>query len=265
MIGPAREGQAPRSGSVAWITGGGSGIGLAAAQALAGAGYTVVISGRRVALLESVLPEIQASGGKVFALALDVADLDAVRTAAATVIRQHGSVDVLVNSAGINTAKRSWAEISPTEFARVVQINLTGAMATCQEVLPAMRAQKGGLIINVASWAGRYDSTFTGPAYNASKHGLVALSATLNIDEGKHGIRSCALCPGEVATPILRSRPVPPSDAEMARMLQPEDLGRVIKFLAELPSHVCINELLISPTWNRAYLGLAELAKPAPG
>jgi NADP-dependent 3-hydroxy acid dehydrogenase YdfG len=138
-------------------------------------------------------------------------------------------------------------------------------MATCQAVLPAMRAQKGGLIVNVASWAGRYDSTFTGPAYNASKHGLVALSATLNIDEGKHGIRSCALCPGEVATPILRSRPVPPSDAEMARMLQPEDLGRVIRFLAELPSHVCINELLISPTWNRAYLGLAELAKPAPG
>jgi NAD(P)-dependent dehydrogenase (short-subunit alcohol dehydrogenase family) len=101
MIGPARERQAPRSGPVAWITGGGSGIGLAAAQALAGAGYTVVISGRRVALLESVLPEIVASGGKVFALALDVADLDAVQVAADTVIRQHGAVDVLVNSAGI--------------------------------------------------------------------------------------------------------------------------------------------------------------------
>lgn len=251
---------------VAWITGGGSGIGLAAAQALAAAGAHVVISGRRPEQLAAAIPEIAVgTRGSVSAITLDVTDLDAVRQVARSIEEQHGRVDVLVNSAGINVPRRAWAEIAPDDFVRVVQTNLNGAMAACRAVLPGMRSRARGLIINVASWAGRYDSTFTGPAYNASKHGLVALSATINIDEGRHGIRSCALCPGEVATPILSSRPVPPSAAEMARMLQPEDLGRVIRFLVELPPHVCVNELVISPTWNRAYLGLAEQAGPEPG
>lgn len=255
-------------GKVVWITGGGSGIGLSAARSMVAAGATVVISGRRAALLEEVTAEVMAQAaasgeGQIEGWALDVNDLEAVAQSGAAIIAKHGCVDILVNSAGINVAKRSWADVTVSDFARVVQTNLNGAMAACHAVLPTMRSRKSGLIVNVASWAGRYDSAFTGPAYNASKHGLVAMCATLNIDEGRHGIRACALCPGEVATPILKSRPVPPSEEEMARMLQPDDLGSVILFLAELPSHVCVNEMVISPTWNRAYLGIAELA-PAP-
>ncbi|MGA2552668.1 MAG: SDR family oxidoreductase [Burkholderiaceae bacterium] len=248
---------------VAWITGGGSGIGLAAAKSLVAAGHTVVISGRRANLLETARVEIATCGpGQAYSIPLDVSDLNAVRLAAESVLDLCGVVDILINSAGINVPRRSWSEVSTDDFANVVQINLNGAMATCRAVLPSMRARRTGLIVNVASWAGRYDATFTGPAYNASKHGLVALSATINMDEGRNGIRACALCPGEVATPILLSRPVPPSQTEMARMLQPEDLGKVILFLSELPPHVCVNELVVSPTWNRAYMGLAEIAAP---
>jgi len=75
------------------------------------------------------------------------------------------------------------------------------------------------------------------------------------MEECVNGIRACVICPGEVATPILKKRPVPPSEAEMARMLQAEDLGRTIRFVAEMPPRVCLNEIVISPTWNRMWLG----------
>jgi NADP-dependent 3-hydroxy acid dehydrogenase YdfG len=94
-----------------------------------------------------------------------------------------------------------------------------------------------------------------GAAYNGSKHAVVSLSETINIEECKNGIRACAICPAEVATPIMDRRPVPPSAEERAQMLQPEDLGRTIRWVAEQPPHVCVNEILISPTWNRIYVG----------
>jgi NADP-dependent 3-hydroxy acid dehydrogenase YdfG len=79
------------------------------------------------------------------------------------------------------------------------------------------------------------------------------MTETINMEECRNGIRACALCPAEVATPILDRRPVPPSAQDRARMLQPDDLGRTIRFIAGLPPHVCINQMIISPTWNRMY------------
>ena len=117
-----------------------------------------------------------------------------------------------------------------------------------------MRAQKDGVIINVASWAGRHVSKMTGPAYTTTKHAVLALTHSFNMDEFKNGLRACCLSPGEVATPILKLRPVPPSAEDMAKMLQPEDLGRTIAFVASMPAHACINEILISPTHNRSFV-----------
>jgi len=96
-------------------------------------------------------------------------------------------------------------------------------------------------------------------AYNGSKHSVVALTETLNMEECVNGIRACALCPAEVATPILDRRPIPPSPEERARMLQGDDIGRAIRWVAEQPAHVCVNEITISPTWNRMYVGGADL------
>ena len=114
-------------------------------------------------------------------------------------------------------------------------------------------------LVLVSSWAGRYATRLTGAAYNATKHAVVALSESINDEEGANGIRSTVIMPGEVATDILKSRPVPPSEAQMARMLQAEDLGATIRFVAEMPPRACINEILISPTWNRFYQGFDEL------
>ena len=237
---------------IAWITGGGSGIGLAGAQALAADGWTVVISGRRADVLDQA---VKAIGGDASAMALDVGNVADVERVAQAIMKQHGRIDLLVNSAGLNVPKRSWADVSTESWDHVVDINLNGLLYCIRAVLPAMRAQKDGCIINIASWAGRFVSKMTGPAYTATKHAVVALTHSLNMEEFQHGIRACALSPGEVATPIMKLRPVPPSEADMARMLQGEDLGRTIAFVANMPPHVCINEILISPTWNRSYAG----------
>ena len=144
----------------------------------------------------------------------------------------------------------------------VVAINLSGLFYCCHAVLPAMRAQKDGLIINVSSWAARNPSRLTGPAYNATKRAVIALSETINIEECIHGIRASSLLPGEVATPILDKRPVPPSQERRDQMAQAEDLGQAILFIAMMPARTCVNELIIAPTLNHFYIGAPDTKKP---
>ena len=250
------------AGQVAWLTGAGSGIGLAAAVELATAGATVVLSGRQQEALDAAAASIRAGGGKARAVALDVADAAAVGAAARAILAEHGRIDVLVNSAGTNVPKRFWSEVSVESFDQVFAVNLHGAFYAIAAVLPGMRERRSGLIVNISSWAGMFDTSLTGPAYSASKRAMIAMNHSLNVEEGRNGIRACVICPGEVATPILQSRPVPPSAAEMARMLQAEDLGKTVRFVCEMPARACVNEILISPTWNRLYLGGEDLQRP---
>ena len=241
-------------GKVAWITGAGSGIGLAGAQALAAAGVKVVMSGRREDVLTLHAQEIRAAGGAADVAVLDVADADAVKRVADAVLARHSRIDILLNSAGLNTPQRFWKNMNVQGWREVVGTNLDGSFYTIHAVLPAMRAQRDGLVINVSSWAGVHHPKLTGPAYNGSKHAVTAMTETINMEEGVNGIRACAICPAEVATPIMDRRPVPPSAQDRARMLQPEDLGQTIRFIAEMPAHACINQIIISPTWNRMYV-----------
>jgi NADP-dependent 3-hydroxy acid dehydrogenase YdfG len=240
-------------GKVAWITGGGSGIGLAGGIELARAGAHVVLSGRNHETLAAAERQIKAAGS-CEAIALDVSNKQAVAKAAERI----GRVDILVNSAGINDPKRNFFNVSADAWDRIVGINLSGMFYCVHAVLPGMRSRKDGVIINVSSWAGRYASTLTGPAYNATKHAVVALTESINMEEGLNGIRATSVLPGEVATPILEKRPVPPTPEVRAKMLQAEDLGKTILFIASLPARACINELIISPTHNRFYFGGLE-------
>lgn len=245
---------------VAWITGGGSGIGEAGAEALAADGWHVVVSGRRKDALDAVVGKITGRGGSAEAIALDVSKAADVTEAAQQIVAKHGRIDLLVNSAGLNLPKRSWADVELDGWDKLVDINLNGVMYCMRAVLPAMRAQQDGCIINVSSWAGRHVSKMTGPAYTATKHAVLALTHSFNMDECVNGLRACCLSPAEVATPILKLRPVVPSAEEQARMLQPEDLGRTIAFVASMPKHVCVNEILISPTWNRSFVAMGAAA-----
>lgn len=257
-------GDSPLAGQVAWVTGGGSGIGLAGAVELGRRGCRVVVSGRDEAKLAAAVETAVARGvpaAAIHAAALDVGDADAVARVAGSITSAHGGVDILVNSAGINFPKRHWVDSTPASFAAVMTINLNGAANCTYAVLEGMRARGRGTVINVSSFVGWHLTHLTGPAYTASKAGLMAMTQAFNIEEGVNGLRATALCPGEVATPILKRRPVEPSEAEKARMLQEDDLGRTIGFIASMPPHVCINELVIAPVWNRLYLGLEEMPR----
>jgi NAD(P)-dependent dehydrogenase (short-subunit alcohol dehydrogenase family) len=251
---------APLKGKVAWITGGGSGIGLAGAIELVKAGAHVVISGRTKETNDAAEKELKKLG-QAEAILLDVADKKAVKAAADAILAKHGRIDILVNSAGTNATKRNFDVVTAEAWDDVVAINLSGLFYCVHSVLPAMRKQKDGLIINVSSWAGRFPSRLTGPAYNATKRGVIALTEQINIEECANGIRASSLLPGEVATPILRKRPVPPSKEEQDRMAQAEDLGQAILFIASMPARTCVNELIIAPTWNRFYIGGLETPK----
>lgn len=245
----------PLKGKIAWVTGAGSGIGLAGARALVQAGAEVVLSGRRADVLEEEVARIRRQGGRAEAEPLDVTDAAAVQAVVDMLAARHGRVDILVNSAGINTTARAWRDQTVEGWNQVVRANLDGTFYCIRAVLPFMRAQQDGVIINISSWAGVYTSALTGAAYSGSKHAVVSMTESLNMEEYVNGIRACVICPAEVATPILDRRPIPPSAEERRRMLQPEDIGETIRWVAEQPRHVCVNEIIISPTWNRIYAG----------
>lgn len=249
------------SGKVAWITGAGTGIGLAGAQALAQAGATVVMSGRRGDVLTTEAARLVAAGGRAETEVLDVSSADDVDRVAKAILARHGHVDILVNSAGLNVPSRFWKNQTVPGWNEVIRVNLDGTYYCTAAVLPTMRERRDGLVINISSWSGRFDTYLTGPAYNAAKHGVVAMTSHLNQEECVNGIRACAICPAEVATPIMEKRPVKPSAEDMARMLRPEDLGRTILWVAEQPAHMCVNEILVSPTWNRIFLGASDLKR----
>jgi NADP-dependent 3-hydroxy acid dehydrogenase YdfG len=184
-----------------------------------------------------------------------------VASVARRILDKHGRIDILVNSAGINVPQRNLRNVSVEGWDEIVAINLSGTFYPCHAVLPAMRERKDGLIINVASWFGRYPTALGGPGYNATKRAVIALTETINIEEAANGIRATTILPGEVATPILEKRPVPPPQSERVRMLQAEDLGSAVLFVATLPPRACVNEIVISPTWNRFILGGLEAPK----
>ena len=248
-------------GKVAWITGGGSGIGEAGARALAAAGALVVVSGRHQEELDRIADSIRSSGGKAEGVACDVSDPQVVQRAADGILGHHSHVDILVASAGTNIGKRFWKDVTPGGWDQVVTVDLNGVTYSILAVLPSMRARKEGTVIIISSWSGRFAAYAVGPAYNAAKGALLAVGQSFNMEEGANGLRATVIMPGEVATPLLKKRPVPPPQEEMDRMLQPEDLGATIRFVAELPPRVCVNEILISPTWNRVFFGGTDLTK----
>ena len=174
--------------------------------------------------------------------------------------KKYGRCDILVNNAGLNILDRTWAKLTASGAEQVIDGNLSSAFYCSSAVLPMMRKRKDGVLIHTSSMAGRNASILSGAAYSAAKHGVVAMSHTINMEECVNGIRSCVVCPGEVATPILDKRPIPITKEERARMAQSEDVGDLIRYVACLPPHIVINEVMINPTWNRGYVGALQRA-----
>ena len=246
------------AGKIAWVTGAGSGIGEAAALALADEGATVILTGRTASKLESVAQRINQTGVAQVATA-DLTDKAQVAKVGEYIREKFNRLDILVNNAGVNIVDRHWDKLTPDGIDTLIQGNLVGALYCVTVALPFMRAQQDGVIIHTASMAGRFIGGVSGPIYVTAKHGIVAMSHGLNMQECINGIRSTVFLPGEVATPILDQRPNPVPPEVRARMVQPEDCGDLIRYVACLPKHLTMNEVHLAPTHNRGYL--ASLAR----
>ncbi len=246
------------TGRVVWITGAGTGIGRAMALAFAEAGCRLALTGRSRETLQETHHLVGVAGGQSMLALADVADPHQVTRAHLAVVEALGDVQILINNAGTNARKRHWADLSMADMATVMDVNVKGPFQCALAVLPAMRAQGGGLLIHVASIAGTGIFLISGPSYTASKHAARAMSATINAEEGIHGIRSVCINPGEVATPILDTRPQPPSAEERAIMIQPEDIAAAAVFAARMPPRTCMAEMTITPTDNQFYRATAQ-------
>jgi len=242
---------------IAWVTGAGTGIGEAAALALAEEGATVILTGRRAAPLETVARRISQSG-QAHVQPADLTDAAQVETVGNYIRATFNRLDILVNNAGVNIVERHWDKLTPESIDTLLKGNLSGALYCVTVALPFMRAQQDGLLIHTASMAGRFIGGVAGPIYTVAKHGIVAMSHSLNMQECVNGIRSTVFLPGEVATPILDARPNPVGPEVRARMVQPADCGDLIRYVACLPRHVVMNEVHLSPTWNRGYVAALQ-------
>jgi NADP-dependent 3-hydroxy acid dehydrogenase YdfG len=235
------------AGKKAIVTGAGSGIGEAIALRFAQEGATVVAVGRTADKLTNLKAQAGDAAGRILPHACDVGDLGQVQEMLAVANREMGQIDILVNNAGVNVPKRALKDLSPEDFDFMCRINLSGAFYCIHGVLPQMRERKDGVIINVSSVAGVRPSELAGAGYNASKHGMSALSLSVHNEEGKNGIRCCMVCPGEVNTPILEKRAVVPGAERRAAMLQPEDLAHAALMVATLHPRAAVPELIITP------------------
>ncbi|MHB8618208.1 MAG: SDR family oxidoreductase [Chloroflexota bacterium] len=234
-------------GKVALVFGAGSGIGRATANAFAQSGTAaVVVAARSSEALLRVAAEVEARGSRALAIPLDVSIRDQVDSAVRRTIEAYGQIDVIVNTAGINTATRRMDELPQEEWSRVLNVNLNGAFNTTQAVLGHMRERKTGLIVQVSSVSGRY-ADLSGAAYQASKHGIIGLCQATMFEERANGIRVSAILPGLVDTPMPLRRPVPPPRSLLDQAMQPEDVAMACVFLASLPPRTYVPELILLP------------------
>ena len=241
------------AGKAVWMTGAGTGIGKAGALMFAQEGAAVALIGRRHDKLDEVAAEIHAMGGTAAVEALDVADRKKVGEAGERLLKRLGRVDILVNNAGLNVVNRRLDEIGAEDWDYILAVNLTGAFNMVQAVMPAMRNQKDGLIINIASTAAKRVSGVAGIAYSASKFGMLGMSLSLTQEAWKFGIRACCLCPDDVNTPIMARRKVKYPPEVLEQFIQPEDLAETMRFVALMPRRTSIPEMVIYPTNVRPY------------
>jgi NAD(P)-dependent dehydrogenase (short-subunit alcohol dehydrogenase family) len=220
----------------AFVTGGGSGIGLAIVRALADRDWQVAVCGRDLTKLDRAVASL--SPARVMITPADVSREDDVARWVDAARRRFGSPDVLVNNAGVYEE----AEIAalPTEqWDRVVGTNLRGTFLCTRAVLPLMQTRGGGYVINIASISGKRGLAGMG-AYTASKFGVMGLTDCLRHEGAAHHIRATAICPGWVATPMAVDSGIPDAD-----MVQPEDVARTVAYLLDLNPHVVVPEIVL--------------------
>ena len=243
---------------VCLITGGGSGIGRATANKMAKEGARIIVVGRTQTKIDETVSSIKKDGGYAKGYATDVSNQALVDDLVSSVIQEHSKIDLLLNNAGHSSKHRRLTTTTATEIQSVIDSNLIGTIYCSQAVVPYMISAEEGTIINVASIAGLSPSNLGGMIYSAVKAAVINFTGFLNDDLKNTGIRASVVIPGEVDTPILDNRPIPPDENARAKMVTAEDTAEAISMIARLPLRTNIPELQIRPTFVRDNSGEIE-------
>jgi NADP-dependent 3-hydroxy acid dehydrogenase YdfG len=238
------------------VTGASSGIGAATAIALAREGYAVALAARRADRINELAERISGDGGQALAVPTDVADEQSARALIERAKAEFGSVDVLVNNAGVMLlGPILGADLE--HWQRMVNVNLLGLLYCTHAALPVMKEQESGHIVNVSSVAGRVARMGSG-VYNATKFGVGAFSESLRQEAVDYGVRVTIVEPGFVDTELQAHNEHPmvvkmieKNMQEIGKVLEPGDIANAIVFAVQQPEHVGINEVLVRPTKQR--------------
>ncbi|GMV91036.1 MAG: hypothetical protein AMXMBFR82_08140 [Candidatus Hydrogenedentota bacterium] len=225
---------------VAFITGGGRGIGRGVALAFAQQGCDVAVAARTEEEVRETAKLIDAEGCKALAICCDVADPQSVDAAIKETLATFGQIDILVNNAGY-AYFRPFHELSAEEWKRTLDVNLTGPFRCIQAVLPSMMARRSGRIINISSVAG-VKPLLHQSAYCASKHGLNGLSKVLAMELREYGIGVHSICPGGVDTQLARDA-MP--DRDKSNWMTAEDVAHACLYLATLSPRATTDEIVV--------------------
>ncbi|MGD9933769.1 MAG: SDR family oxidoreductase [Dehalococcoidia bacterium] len=236
------------TGKVALVTGGGTGIGRATAISLAEQGATIIIVGRRAEPLDEVVATI---GGTATRITADLGDPDECVRVAREALAAHGRVDILVNNAGFSSKVRSPRYMGAEEWRAVMDVNTLGPMILTRELLPSMAARGSGDVVLVSSIAALRPNVMAGVAYSAAKAAARAYMQVLAEEVRAEGIRCMTVFPGEVDTPILDNRPLPPDATARSTMMMPEDIADVITLAVLLPRRTTMLEVSLTATTPR--------------
>jgi NAD(P)-dependent dehydrogenase (short-subunit alcohol dehydrogenase family) len=232
----------PLSGKVALITGGGRGLGSAICEALGEAGVVTIVADIQIELAEKVAKELQERGLEAIALPLDVTNDQQIETIVQKVVDQYGKIDFLINNAGTDVTLPI-EELSIADIDRVLSVNLRGPFILSKFVLPVMKQQGKGHIVNIASTA----SKRTWPnasAYHASKWGLLGLSHALHSEVRSDNVKVTAVIAGGMQTPFILDR-FP--DTPLNKLQDPKHVAETVRFILMQPDETVIPEVMVLP------------------
>jgi 3-hydroxy acid dehydrogenase/malonic semialdehyde reductase len=234
------------------VTGATAGFGMATARKFAANGYNIIITGRRKERLDDLEKELKNLGAKVLSLNFDVRKRFEVEEVIAELTEEWKNIDILVNNAGLAVGMDHIDEGNVDDWERMIDTNIKGLLYVTRAVSPLMAARNSGYIFNISSIAGKQEYEY-GNVYCASKHAVDSLSRSMRIDLVKHNIKVTNIAPGMAETEfsLVRFK----GDKERAKKIYTgmdamtgDDIAEAIFYCASMPPHVCINDLVITPT-----------------
>ena len=252
------------AGKVVIITGAGSGIGRATARLFGTAGAKLVLVGRRVDPLSSLVQEIESSNGNAVACPADLEDGDAAAAVAEFTLRTFGRINILINNAGHSSRVCSIRWVEPDDWQAVFRVNVDAVYRLTQASLPDMLNRGDGTVITIASMAALHPGGVGGAPYSAAKAAVCNMMQGLSIELRAAGIRATTIIPGETNTPILEGRSMVPSREARKAMMQPEDVAQAILFCASMPSRTLVDQMILTPAKPRDMRAELEATRAQP-